>query len=166
MRIDRCRKTRNGMVAFSPSLHCRKPNAIVSRPKPMNIPIICEDPHGFVVPPHCSARSKQHTAPNNSKAPAKSICCIFSLRGKLRSEVLSFLSFKKKRIRNRTTTPIGAFLVKSASFQTIATEASVHPEAPSPACSICKCPTQNGTKADSKTKGAHYNSHVQRSFVQ
>ncbi len=122
MRTDRCRKTRNGIVAFSPSLHCTKPNATVSRPKPTNRPIICEDPHGFLVPPHCSARSKQHTAANNSPAPTKSICCNFSLSGKLLAVVLSFLSFKKRKIRIRTTTPIGAFLVKSASVPTVVTK--------------------------------------------
>ncbi len=53
-------------------------NTIISSPKPSKQPQTLEFRHGYVVPPHCRARSRHTMAQMRKNAPGRSIFATFS----------------------------------------------------------------------------------------
>lgn len=80
------------------------------RQKPSNVPQTLELDQAYVVPPHCSARSKQTMAEIKKTAPRMSICLIrsFLLIWEYRRAGL----VKKKNTTARETPPKGKLIQK------------------------------------------------------
>lgn len=139
--IDLCRRTRSGIRAFSPRLHCKRPNMTIRSPNPTNKPITLEEFHGRDCPPHCNARNKQQIAPRKNTVPKASICCNLLLRGKALFSSLECFSRRKAKIENKVTPPIGRLLNEFSSYRHIVSKSGehLHPKAPSPTDVICEC---------------------------
>ena len=68
---------------------------IINSPKPMIHPQIFESFQGYVLPPHCNARSRQIIAQTKKNAPRRSISSIFCLSVKLLTFLFGFLKNTK-----------------------------------------------------------------------
>lgn len=111
MRMVLWQKIRSGMVALSPLCHWTRTNATASKAAPTKSPITSAEPHGLDWPPHCSARTRQQTAPMTRTIPGKSRREIFSLKGiNAFSRTAVAGNFRMKKIMTKATAPIGRFL--------------------------------------------------------
>lgn len=81
----------------------------------MNKPMMVADFHGCLTSPHCSASSKQHTAPIRRSVPTGSIRLSLAGSDSLRSESSRLFNLRKIKIRIHTTTPMGRLLCHPSS---------------------------------------------------
>lgn len=109
----RCRKIRNGIVAFSPFFHCTMQKAPRSKTAPTKVPITSDEAHDLDCPPHWSARTRQHTAPMINTMPEMSrreTFCLNVLGASRRSSSGLVGRFKMNRRTTKAAAPMGRFL--------------------------------------------------------
>ena len=106
------------MVALSPSFHCKIPNRAKRIAKLNNSPIILPDLQGQALPPCCSTRKSEQTAPRRRVIPKGSMLYNLVRMSSLWLEVSIFPSLKDETTRTRIATPKGTFLElkRSASY--------------------------------------------------
>ncbi len=105
----------------SPLLNCCAMNIEIKSPKPRMQPQTLESFHGYVVPPHCSASSRQTIEQIRKRAPSRSISSIFCLIVMLTSFRFGFL--KKIATAAIEMAPNGKFIQKHHLHETLSVKA-------------------------------------------
>src|SRR3569833_2528721 len=109
---DRFLMMRGGRVARPCWRHCTTTKAAISTPKSTRRAMTRPSDHGYLVPPHCRARSRQMTAGMKKKVPTGANCQMRWLQGA--SDLVACWSRrgsgKKKAMTSSVTAPMGRLM--------------------------------------------------------
>jgi hypothetical protein len=95
-------------VARSPRRNCSTMKMMINIAKPSKHPHTLEFFHGYVDPPHCSAKSKQTIEQMRKSAPSRSISKIFCF--KVNPEDLRLGGLKKRKTTAIAIAPNGRLI--------------------------------------------------------
>ncbi len=153
MSIVRSLRRRSGTVASSPSFHCTILNRVNRTAKLNRSPITLPDLQGQALPPCCSTRNREQTAPSRSRTPRGSMLHSLVRGLSLWRVVSTLLKRKDSNTRSRFAAPIGTFLMVSSSVvhPLIIWREVLHPKTPPPAHSRTYQTSQYRSSASANT---------------
>ena len=160
-----CRSSRKGMVAWSASRHWRIPKAIIKMLNPTRRPTTSREHQGYLLPPHCNPRNRQHTAPSSNITPSGSSRFNFSLTESLLALLSSTFELRPMNTRQNTAMPRGRFLGLRSARSSSARTYDLHPEAPPPASTICQGAPEYRAKASADAEAADNKANIQRALI-